>query len=54
MASVQLSGPGMMTSSALVATNRSASAFSGLQFAVEKRSFKGLTVKAAAVVTPKV
>ncbi|KAJ1701436.1 hypothetical protein LUZ63_001215 [Rhynchospora breviuscula] len=53
MASLQISAPGMMASSSLVATNRRASTFGSLQFRQEKRCLRGLTVKAATVVTPK-
>ncbi|KAF3324166.1 chaperonin [Carex littledalei] len=53
MASVQLSGPGTLTSSTLVSTNRRVSTFSGMQYRLEKRCLTGLTAKAATVVTPK-
>lgn len=53
MASVQLSGTGVMTSAALVAASRSASAFGAVQLRVQKRPLRCLTVKAATVVTPK-
>ncbi|KAJ4812707.1 10 kDa chaperonin [Rhynchospora pubera] len=53
MASLQLSAPGMMASTSLVATTRRASTFGSLQFRQEKRCRGGLAVKAATVVTPK-